>query len=504
MNSGEDNSFSDHLLDLANQVEFSQDGCVLLDREFHVAYLNRKAEEILRRPRADLLGGAFWDQCRVEGELERQLRRTMEERVHLRFEHYCELSRAWYEFQVNPSPSGIAIWFCDITGRRELQQQAERSAALLNALIEHVPEGLTITNASTGRVEMVSRYSVEVSKRSREELVGTPGGLYGEAWHLRRPDGSIPEPGELPSVRAQKGELVICEEWLMEAADGTKLNVLYSAAPVRDPAGAVIGAVAVWRDITEQKTEQEDRLEKRKMAMATTLASGVAHKLNNLLTSIVGNISLVTEHNMVSEQDRRWLASSLDAAQQAAQLNRTLLAFVGKSVLSDMRPLDLSEQIRNSEVWIRAMLPEAISLTLELEKNIPLVEADPAQLREVLMALVTNAIEAIGEQPGTVGIRTRPRPLGPQDLKTLPNGAGMAPGEYVVLEVSDTGKGIESEHQGRIFDPFFSTKVFGRGLGLAAVYGVLKGHKGTVDVASQVGQGSRFRLYFPAARATPS
>jgi PAS domain S-box-containing protein len=500
----ENTPFRAHLEDLASQVEFAQDACVLLDREFQIAYLNRKAQEILGRPRAELLGSSIWGLCHEERGLEQHFRRSMDERIQLRFEHYCEPLRTWHEFQVNPSPSGIAIWFCDISRRRELQRQAERSAGLLGVLIENVPEGLTITNAATGQVEMVSRYSVQVSKRSREELIGIPISKYGEAWHLRRPDGSIPEPEELPAVRAQKGEVIACEEWLLETADGTKLNVLYNAAPVRDPAGAVIGGVAVWRDITQRKAEQEDRLEKRRMAMATTLAGGIAHKLNNLLTTVIGNISLVTEHDGVGEQGRRWLANSLDAAQQAAQLNRTLLAFVGKSVISDMQPLDLSEQIRNSEPWIRAMLPETISLSIDLETNIPLVEADPAQLREVLMALVTNAVEAIGSEAGTVGIRTRLRPLGPKDLKTLPDGARMAPGEYVLLEVSDTGKGIESEHQCRIFEPFFSTKVFGRGLGLAAVYGVAKGHRGTVDVESRVGEGSQFRLYFPAARATPS
>jgi PAS domain S-box-containing protein len=492
-------TFTEFSRDLAEQVEVAQDGFVLLDQEYRFRYLNQMAERLLKKPRTELLGKSIWDEYpgHVGTELERQIRRVMHERTLVRCENYDVGLQTWFEFQINPlSRQGIAMWLCDITDRKRLQQRAEHSAATLDALMENVPEGLTITNASTGLIELVSKYSLNVINRTLEDLVCIPIESYGEKWHILRPDGSSPEPQELPAVRATEGETIYCEEWLIERTDGTRISVLYNAAPVLDRQGKILGSVLVWRDISERKAEQARRAESQKVAMAATLAGGVAHQLNNSLTAVIGNISLAHDEPDLSSKSRRSLETSLDAAQHAVELVGKLLAFVGKSVVNAREEVDLAEQIRNFEGVMRAMVPRQIRLEFDLAADAPHVRADPEQIRGALTALLANAIEAIADG-GAIVVKTRVQELTKRKLQGLRNGSKLKSGTYVSIEVSDTGAGIRPEHRDQIFDPFFSTKFLGRGLGLAAVEGTVKSHNGALGVTTEVGRGTEFRLYLP-------
>ena len=496
-------SYRQYLDDLANQVEIAQDAFVLLDRDFRFAYVNRKASELLRRPAADLLGRPVWEEYpgHAGTEIERRLRQVMQTGRPDRFENYYPRVDMWYAFQVNPSPSGIAVWFCDITGKKRTQLQVEHSAAMLDAVMENVPEGMSIISLASGRIDWVSRYTAELTRRPREELLGQPIAAYGRLWHVLRPDGSTPIHEELPVARALKGEVIVCEEWLLERADGVRINALYNAAAIRDHAGRILGCVVVWRDISEQKAQQERRMESRRLAAVATLAGGIAHNLNNLLTGVLGNISLVQDRFAPDDPDGKLLQNALDAAEKAASLTRKLLAFGGKSAFTTTEPLDVSRHIRNSEGVIRALIPSHIAFALDLMPEPPPVKADPVQVHEAVVSLLTNAVEAIEQEHGLIALRTCLRELSVKDLERLPNGAAMQPGRYVSIEVSDTGKGIEPQYRDRIFDPFFSTKFLGRGLGLAAVFGVVRGHGGTVQVETHPGAGTEFRLYFPPAAA---
>jgi PAS domain S-box-containing protein len=493
-------TFAEYLDNLAWQVEVAQDAFALLDQEFRFAYLNRKASELLQRRSDDLVGKRIWDEYsgHTGTELERQFRRVTQERFPVRFENYDQRLDTWYEFQINPSATGIAVWFRDVTEKKRGQEQADRSAATLHALMEHAPEGMEIANVSTGRVEFVSRHSAELSRRCRCDLLGTRILEYGEAWHILRLNGSVPQPHELPIARATSGEVIVCEEWLLERGDGIRINILCNAAPIEAPEAHIAGCVLVWRDITCRMAELERRMESRKFATVATLAGGFAHTLNNLLTGIIGSISLLRE-KFEGPGPVQLLDTALQGSQQAAELTRKLLAFAGMSVLGTTENLEFSRHIRNREGLIRATVPKHIRLDLDLYPNPPCVEADAAQIHEALLAILVNAIEAIGQRRGVIVLRTRPIELSKEELEQLPNGNSLRPGKYVCIEVRDTGKGIEPEHRSRIFEPFFSTKFLGRGLGLAVVYGVVRSHHGTVAVNSRPGFGSEFCLYFPAA-----
>jgi PAS domain S-box-containing protein len=492
-------TFTEFSRDLAEQVEVAQDAFILLDQEFRFRYLNQMAERLLQKARPELLRKSIWDEYPgwVGSELEGQIRRVIQERTPARCENYYPHLQTWFEFRINPLALGVAMWFCDVTDRKRLQQRAERSAATLDALMENIPEGLTIANASTGMIELVSTYSFNVINRSLEHLVGIPIESYGEKWGVLRPDGSTPDPQELPAVRAIKGETIYCEEWLIKKGDGTRISVLYNAAPILDREGKIIGSVLVWRDISERKAEQVRRAESQKVAMAATLAAGVAHQLNNYLTAIIGNISLAQGEPDLNSRARRLLETSLEPAQQSAELVRKLLASVGKSVLNARQEVDLAEQIRNFEGVMRAMVPEQIRLEFDLAADAPHVHADPEQIWEALTSLLANAIEAI-TQGGAIVVKTRVQELTKRALQGLRNGSKLKSGTYVSIEVSDTGTGIPPEHRDRIFDPFFSTKYLGRGLGLAAVEGFVKNHNGAIGVTTEVGRGTEFRLYLPA------
>lgn len=492
-------TYRERVWDLGRQIELAQDAFILLDGEFRFAYVNRKAGELLRRPCPDLLGKGVWQeyQSYTGTEIERQFRHVMRAGTPVQFESYYPDFDTWYEFRVSPSSDGIAVWFRDISVRKRLQQQAEHSAAILDAVMENVPEGMTITNTSTGRIEWVSRYSAQLARRSREDLLNKPITAYGEAWHILRPDGMKPRNEELPTVRAAKGEVVVCEEWLLERGDGVRINVLYNAAPIRDRSGKIVGSVLVWRDITETKAEQERRLESRRLAAVATLAGGVAHNLNSLLTGIIGNISLIIERFDPGDRDRPPVEEALKAAEMAAALARKLLAFGGRSTFTDIKLLNLSEYIRNSEGVIRALIPKQITCDLHLIPNPPSVKVDPEQILEAIVSLITNAVEAIEAAAGRIAVETRVRKLSKEELERMPHGHALHAGNYVSVEVTDSGKGIDPKYRDRIFDPFFSTKFLGRGLGLAVVFGVVRAHGGTVEVHSKPGSGSQFRLYFP-------
>jgi CheY-like chemotaxis protein len=198
------------------------------------------------------------------------------------------------------------------------------------------------------------------------------------------------------------------------------------------------------------------------------------------------------------------LEDVIHASERAADLTRQLLAYSGHGRFI-IEPVDISELVREMVGLIRTSIPKAARLRLELADGLPPVIADATQIQQLIMNLVINGAEAMGDRPGVVTVTT-----GVQELDGQPAGAvgadEIAPGEYVLLEVRDDGAGMDESTIGRIFDPFFTTKFTGRGLGLSAVLGIVRGHKGSIRVASNPGKGSSFQVLLPAARehAPPS
>jgi signal transduction histidine kinase/ActR/RegA family two-component response regulator len=250
----------------------------------------------------------------------------------------------------------------------------------------------------------------------------------------------------------------------------------------------------------EERQELETRMQHaQKLESLGVLAGGIAHDFNNLLTTILGNGRVVLAELETSSPQRERLRRVCTAAEYAAELVEQILAYSGKPSVN-LKPLDLSRLIEEMEALLRTSATGRCELRLECAGELPAVEADATQIRQVILNLVTNASEAVGDGTPTISVRTGVTHRSAADLRdTL--GSAATPGEYVYLEVSDSGTGMDAATQARIFEPFFTRKSFGRGLGLAAVLGIVRAHHGALELKSDLGEGTRIRVLFPQADA---
>jgi signal transduction histidine kinase/CheY-like chemotaxis protein len=244
-------------------------------------------------------------------------------------------------------------------------------------------------------------------------------------------------------------------------------------------------------------------LEVQKLESLGVLAGGIAHDFNNLLVAIMGNAGLAL---LDLPEDSPARASIIDvevASRRAGELARQMLAYSGRSRFV-IEPIELSELVRELLTLLQVSIGKRVILRLNLSPSPVVVDADAAQLRQVVMNLVINAADAIGDRSGNVTIRVDQMIADADELTRAHPGAGLGPGSYALLEVVDTGTGMDRVTQDRIFDPFFTTKFTGRGLGLAAVLGIVRGHGGALSVNSELGKGSTFRIVLPLSASSPA
>jgi PAS domain S-box-containing protein len=271
---------------------------------------------------------------------------------------------------------------------------------------------------------------------------------------------------------------------------------------IRGENAEITGCVAIASDITEWSSLQEMLQHSQRLEGIGLLAAGVAHDFNNLLTGILGNASLAQEDAPASIAG--YLRSVLSAGERAADLTRQLLAHAGKGPFL-ICSTDVPDLVRDLIPLIQAGIPRNVEIVLEFEPGVAPVEADAAQLRQVIMNLVINGAEAIGEVAGTVWVRVRAAHLEGADVARRYYAADqMVSGQFVAIEVTDTGGGMDEATQSRIFDPFFTTKILGRGLGLAGTLGIVRQHRGGIRVESAPGHGTTFEVVIPASVAKPA
>jgi two-component system, cell cycle sensor histidine kinase and response regulator CckA len=383
----------------------------------------------------------------------------------------------------------------DVTARRQAEEKLVEAKRLLDALLENVPEGITIARAPDLRVELSSRYGVETFGAFR---VGVPVPDTISEWRIYASDGVSPLPDEeRPLVRAiRRGETVRDLELVAIHPDGRRIPLLCNATPIHDENGAVIGGVAAWRDLTERKRAEERLLHSQKLESIGLLAGGIAHDFNNLLVGVIGNASLAQD--MISPDDpvSELLEHIVKSGEHAAHLTRQMLAYSGKGRFVVER-VEVSRLAADIVTLVKPSIPRRVTVQLDLAPDLPPLMADAGQIQQVIMNLVINAGEAIGDRAGLVTLRTRLLDLDVVPPGEFPAGVEPDPGRYLVIEVRDTGCGMDAATRSRIFDPFFSTKFTGRGLGLAAVSGIMRGHKGAIRVRSAPGEGSCFEALFP-------
>jgi len=286
--------------------------------------------------------------------------------------------------------------------------------------------------------------------------------------------------------------------------DGSEGRALLHLAPV-DHEGSR-GVEAILIDVTEQRGEEARRqsLEARlraaeRVESLALMAGGIAHDFSNLLTAIIANAEML---RLLVRDDAAQTATVEDvlaAANSAAELVEQLLTYAGGGAVH-MEAVDLGELVSETLRLLRRRVPESVELRLLAEPGVPPVRGDRSQLRQIVLNLVLNASEAITTPPGLIEVRVRRLRVDRAFLDASQHDADVAPGDYVLLEVSDTGTGMDAATRARIFDPFFSRRRAGRGLGLASVLGIVRRHRGAIAVESEPGSGALLRVALPPAR----
>jgi two-component system cell cycle sensor histidine kinase/response regulator CckA len=304
------------------------------------------------------------------------------------------------------------------------------------------------------------------------------------------------------------GEEHVGIETRRQRKDGSLIEVRLSIAPTRDASGEVTGMVFQLEDVSDLRRAENERRQleaqiqhTQKLESLGVLAGGIAHDFNNLLTGMLGNAGLALL-DLPDGTARERVLQVETAIQRAAELTHQLLAYAGKASF-DVVTLDLAVLVREMTNLLEVSIPKKVHLRLDVQTGIPAIEADPTQIRQIVMNLITNAAEAIGDGEGVIAVRVGVEEVDRAELAESRADPGLKPGPYVCLEVEDTGSGMDAATLERIFDPFYTTKFAGRGLGLAAVLGIARAHRGAISVESQTGGGTRFRILLPPSARHP-
>jgi two-component system NtrC family sensor kinase len=381
-------------------------------------------------------------------------------------EHY--LGRVWY--------------FRDITQRKQAEAELKRISAELNTVFSGIPAMIWYKDVKNNFI-LVNKATADLIGLPEQQINGKS--LYDlfpahQAEKYYRDDlevinSGLPKHDIIEEITSQTGEA----HWV----HADKL-------PIRDQDGNIIGIIAFAMDITEKRQLEDQLRQAQKMEAVGQLAGGIAHDFNNILTAIIGFCHLLKMQTQQNTEAQEYINDIHKSANRAAELTQGLLAFSRKQVLN-IQPVNVNEIIKNIKKILRRVIGEDIALITELFNEDIVIMADKSQLEHVLINLATNARDAM-PKGGTLTIGTSTVRIGEERI-------GEKPGSYALITVSDTGMGISKEIQARIFEPFFTTKELGKGtgLGLATVYGVVKQHEGFINLYSEPGAGTIFKIYLP-------
>jgi PAS domain S-box-containing protein len=395
-------------------------------------------------------------------------------------------------FEVSIAPLGpgfFATIFLDVSEQKRHEQALRGSEERFRRVFDFAPDPLTISSPD-GRLLRCNEAFCRVAGYTEAELVG----------HSPTEIGLWIDPKQREAMYAEitrKGESNGLETRLRRK-DGKVVVMRISSRRVE--LGEQTLVLTGGQDITEQRGLEQQVLHSQKLESLGVLAGGIAHDFNNLLTGILGNADLALADLSPVSPARESLEAIGTGARRAAELCRQLLAYSGKGRFQ-VQPLDLMELVQEMGHLLSVSISKKVVLKYHFAKDLPAIEADATQMRQTIMNLIVNASEAIGDRSGVISVTTGLAHCESEYLKTCFAADGVPAGDFVYVEIADTGHGMDRATLDRIFDPFFTTKFTGRGLGLAAVLGIVRGHKGAIKVYSEVGRGTTFRLLFPAAEA---
>lgn len=403
---------------------------------------------------------------------------------------------------VDPEPTEDTLYLRRRIG--ELESEVEKlrdSEDRFRALVSAGFEGLTVS--VDGRIIEANDAAAALAGTTREALIGKV--VF---------DLATPESAERVLARIRQG-VEEPYEIVARRVDGTTFpcelvgrNTVYLGKHAR---------ITAFRDISARKRAEQDKrrleesmLHAQRLEQLGVLAGGIAHDFNNLALIILGHAELGLSET-TDPSIRAHLEQIRVATLRASELTRQMLTYAGR-VSSKLEPVDLGALVREMTELLRASVTKAADVKLRIDATDLTVFGEPGQLRQIVMNLITNASDALPEEGGTIRVQVSQRTIERDDLKDARLDATRGAGTYVALDVSDTGCGMDASTQERIFDPFFSTKFSGRGLGLASVLGIVRAHHGAIWVRSEPSRGSRLtvllpkpdKVHVPATKSTPA
>ncbi len=391
--------------------------------------------------------------------------------------------------------SGAVLVVHDVTERRHAVSEVRRYAQRLALLVQHSPLAVIEWNLDFEVVEW-NRAAERIFGHTREDAMGKHASFI------------VPEDMRQHVDQVWEGLLTLSGGTRSTnenvVADGRVIVCEWYNASIVDDEGRVSGVASLVDDITDRRRAEAERehLEAQvrhaqKLESLGVLAGGIAHDFNNLLTGVLGNASLALAETRDNPRVRDRLQRIEEAADRAAGLSREMLAYSGKGRFV-VEPLDLSELVEEMARMLEVSVAKNAAVHLRLSHALPAIHADATQIRQVILNLITNASDAIGEDAGEILVTTGTRHCNREYLRGTYVDEALAEGTYVFLEVVDDGCGMDEDTLARVFDPFFTTKFTGRGLGLATVLGIVRGHSGAIRIESMPARGTVVTALFPA------
>lgn len=465
---------------LALTLESMTDAIYTIDNDWRFTYLNERAEQLLRRTGAELLGEDLWEQFpdAIESPLHPVYHRALVtgDAQHIE-EFYFPPLETWFSVDVYPSEQGLAVYFRDVTAAHDARVALERQAMLLDA----AQDAITVRDLD---------HRITSWHRGAERCFGWP------------PDEALGRDArerlyEDPAVFDRAVAAVLCRgTWIGEARqrtrDGDVLTVAARWTLLSDEAGRPEAILAIETDTTEQKQVEQQLLRAQRMESIGTLAGGVAHDLNNVLSPVLLAAELL--RTTPAGEDRDALLDIIESsATRGSDLVGQVLSFA-RGVEGDRVPVDVAALVHDIGAIVRDTFPKKIRLELAVPDDLGTAVGDSTQIQQVLLNLAVNARDAM-PTGGVLRITAEDVEL----AAPAATSAGLDPGPYLVVEVEDDGTGMSPTVRERIFEPFFTTKEqgAGTGLGLSTVAAIVRSHGGAISVDSEPGRGSRFRLHLP-------
>ena len=379
----------------------------------------------------------------------------------------------------------------DITERKKAEKTLRESGDFFEAVIEGSRDGIVICDQQ-GMIIRVNQSVEQMFGFNREYFVGKHAScLVVEDKEVR--DKVLMATGRL----FEQGYTTY--ETMHRTKDRGNVTVECIASMIKDEQGNYSAGVAVLRDVTERKRQEEQNRQSQKMQAIGTLAGGIAHDFNNILAAIIGYTELAYIKTPPDSEPAKYLDGVLKAADRAKNLVKQILSFSRKDEL-ERKPVQLHHIVKEALKLLRSSIPTTIEFSQSITESNDVVIAEPTQIHQVIMNLCTNAAQAMQAEGGVLEIRLAHLKLNEADTKAYD---AINPGHYVRLTVSDTGPGIDPHIIDRIFEPFFTTKEVGKGtgMGLSVVHGIVKSHGGAITVYSEPGRGTMFTVLLPCSEA---